>query len=234
MRSRARSCSLIRASSASAVGRWSRTLALRIVAYRSGALADLTGLVNITKAAKSGDGVAIAESASQLKTLTALGGLVDVEIADPRRRQGERALERHRVWREGRLQIRQRDASVDVVHARWAYFFGPGCEPGLAELDRVVRRGGSAFVIDNDATRSTFGAWFRRGYPTVDPQEVELYWTRRGWTRIPVDMGWRFESRADLEAVVRIEFTPEVAAEVLASHTGTEVDYAVNVWWRSW
>ena len=43
------------------------------------------------------------------------------------------------------------DASVDVVHARWAYFFGPGCEPGLRELDRVVRRGGTAFVIDNDA-----------------------------------------------------------------------------------
>ncbi|PVG82587.1 SAM-dependent methyltransferase [Nocardioides gansuensis] len=127
-----------------------------------------------------------------------------------------------------------RDASVDVVHARWAYFFGPGCEPGLAELDRVVRRGGSAFVIDNDATRSTFGAWFRRGYPSVDPQEVELFWIRRGWTRIPVDMGWRFESRADLEAVVRIEFGPEVADEVLASHAGTEVDYAVNVWWRSW
>jgi SAM-dependent methyltransferase len=126
------------------------------------------------------------------------------------------------------------DASVDLVHARWAYFFGPGCEPGLAELDRVVRRGGSAFVIDNDATRSTFGAWFRRGYPSVDPQEVELFWTRRGWTRIPVDMGWRFESRADLEAVVRIEFAPEVADEVLASHAGTEVDYAVNVWWRSW
>ena len=26
------------------------------------------------------------------------------------------------------------DASVDVVHVRWAYFFGPGCEPGLREL----------------------------------------------------------------------------------------------------
>ena len=24
-------------------------------------------------------------------------------------------------------------ASVDVLHARWAYFLGPGCEPGLAE-----------------------------------------------------------------------------------------------------
>src|SRR3954452_13062212 len=40
------------------------------------------------------------------------------------------------------------DASVDVAVARWAYFFGPGCEPGLRELSRVVRRGGAAFVID--------------------------------------------------------------------------------------
>jgi len=121
-------------------------------------------------------------------------------------------------------------ASVDVVHARWAYFFGPGCEPGLAELDRVVRRGGTAFVIDNDPTRSTFGAWFRRGYPTVDPVAVERFWSTRGWTRTPVDIRWSFSSRADLESVVRIEFTPQVADEVLASHRGTEVDYAVNLW----
>lgn len=124
------------------------------------------------------------------------------------------------------------DSSVDVVHARWAYFFGPGCEPGLAELQRVVRRGGTAFVIDNDPTRSTFGAWFRRGYPEVDPPSVERFWSTRGWSRTPVDMRWSFSSRADLESVVRIEFTPEVADEVLAGHEGTEVDYAVNLWWR--
>jgi ubiquinone/menaquinone biosynthesis C-methylase UbiE len=122
------------------------------------------------------------------------------------------------------------DASVDVVHARWAYFFGPGSEPGLAELDRVVRRGGTAFVIDNDATRSTFGAWFRRGYPQVDPNAVERFWAGRGWTRTSLDLDWRFESRADLEAVVRIEFAPEVADAVLAEHEGTTVDYAVNLW----
>jgi len=126
------------------------------------------------------------------------------------------------------------DASVDVVHARWAYFFGPGCEPGLAELDRVVRRGGTAYVIDNDPTRSTFGAWFRRGYPEVDPVAVERFWSTRGWSRVPVDIRWSFGSRADLEAVVRIEFTREVADEVLAGHVGTEVDYAVNLWWRRW
>jgi len=122
------------------------------------------------------------------------------------------------------------DASVDIVHARWSYFFGPGCEPGLAELDRVVRRGGTAFVIDNDATRSTFGAWFRRGYPTVDPDAVERFWSVHGWTRTPIDIGWSFGTRADLESVVRIEFTPEVADEILAGHEGTEVDYAVNLW----
>jgi len=121
-------------------------------------------------------------------------------------------------------------ASVDVVHARWAYFFGPGCEPGLAELDRVVRRGGTAFVVDNDPTRSTFGGWFRRGYPEVDPDAVERFWSTRGWTRTPVDMGWSFSSRADLESVVRIEFKPDVAEAVLAEHDGTEVDYAVNLW----
>jgi ubiquinone/menaquinone biosynthesis C-methylase UbiE len=122
------------------------------------------------------------------------------------------------------------DASVDVVHARWAYF-GPGCEPGLAELDRVVRRGGVAMVIDNDGSRSTFGAWFRRGFPHLPvPQEIERFWTMRGWTLDRVDMGWRFESREDLEAVVRIEFKPDVAAEILRHHEGLEVDYAVNLW----
>jgi SAM-dependent methyltransferase len=124
------------------------------------------------------------------------------------------------------------DASVDVVQARWAYFFGPGCEPGLRDLARVVRRGGTAFVIDNDATRSTFGRWFRRGYPAIDPPAVERFWARQGWTRVPLDIDWRFDDRADLEAVVRIEFTPEGAAEILAEHSGTTVDYAVNLWWR--
>ena len=125
------------------------------------------------------------------------------------------------------------DASVDVVQARWAYFFGPGCEPGLAELDRVVRRGGTAFVIDNDGSRSTFGRWFRRGYPHLpSPDEVERFWSVRGWTRVPVDIRWAFDTRADFEQVVRIEFDAATAAAILAEHPATEVDYAVNLWWR--
>ncbi|WP_380170973.1 class I SAM-dependent methyltransferase [Kineococcus sp. DHX-1] len=119
------------------------------------------------------------------------------------------------------------DASVDVVHARWAYFFGPGCEPGLAELDRVVRRGGTAFVVDNDATRSTVGRWFATSLPSYDPVAVDRFFARRGWDVERLDVAWEFDSRADLEAVVRIEFTPRLADAFLAGHPGTRVDYAV-------
>jgi ubiquinone/menaquinone biosynthesis C-methylase UbiE len=124
------------------------------------------------------------------------------------------------------------DASVDVVHARWAYFFGPGCEPGLREVDRVLRIGGAAFVVDNDASRSTFGGWFRRAFPDHVAMAVERFWSGRGWTRAPVLTRWRFDRRADLEAVVRIEFAPALADRLLAEHPGTTVEYAVNVWWR--
>ncbi len=152
------------------------------------------------------------------------------------------AIARRRVRRIPQVQTLQGtaqriplpDSSVDVAHARWAYFFGPGCEPGLAELARVVRRGGTAFVIDNDPTRSTFGRWFRRGYPHLDPPEVvERFWSTHGWTRTPVDIRWSFADRSDFEAVVRIEFPGEAAEAVLAEHDGTEVDYAVNLWSRT-
>lgn len=123
------------------------------------------------------------------------------------------------------------DRSVDVVHARWAYFFGPGCEPGLAEVARVLRPGGTAFVIDNDATTSTFGRWFAREHPRYDPAAVERFWRRRGFHRERIAMRWQMETHADFEAVVRIEFSPSVAAAFLAEHPGREVDYAVNLWW---
>ncbi|MEV8374176.1 methyltransferase domain-containing protein [Kribbella sp. NPDC056861] len=126
------------------------------------------------------------------------------------------------------------DSTIDVMHARWAYFFGPGCEPGLAELDRVMRRGGTAFVIDNDGSRSTFGRWFREGYPKIKADEVEKFWISRGWQRTPLEMGWRFERREDLEAVVRIEFKPADAERFIAAHTGVEVDYAINLWSKTY
>jgi hypothetical protein len=66
----------------------------------------------------------------------------------------------------------------------------------------------------------------------VDAAAVERFWSRHGWSREPLDIEWRFTSRADLEAVVRIELDEQVAADALAGHLGTRVDYAVNLWWK--
>ena len=148
-------------------------------------------------------------------------------------RRRTRRLETVEVRLGSATQLPLPDRSIDWVQARWAYFFGPGCEPGLEELARVVRPGGHAFVIDNDPLRSsTFSTWFRRGYPDYEPQAVRSFWDSHGWDRVAVDMRWRFEAREDLEAVVRIEFPGDVADELLASHEGLEVDYAAAIWWR--
>lgn len=126
------------------------------------------------------------------------------------------------------------DSSVDVAHARWAYFFGPGSEPGLAELERAMRPGGTSFVVDNDPATSTFGGWFARGFPSVEARTVEAFWAVHGWSRERITTAWTFDSRADLEAVLRIELPTVVAEEVLAENPGiTEIDYAINLWWRS-
>ncbi|MFI6509562.1 class I SAM-dependent methyltransferase [Streptosporangium sp. NPDC050855] len=124
------------------------------------------------------------------------------------------------------------DASVDVAVARWAYFFGPGCEPGLAELSRVLRRGGAAFVIDVDAGRGAFGRWFSRSIPSYSARSVEEFWSRQGWQAAELDLNMRFERRADLEAVLRIEFTPAVAEQAIAETDGLEIAYPNVLRWK--
>ena len=164
--------------------------------------------------------------------------VVGVEPRQPlaalaRRRISALSLTSAAVLEGAAQQLPLADDSVEMVHARWAYFFGPGCEPGLTEVGRVLRPGGTAFVIDNDASRSTFGTWFRRAMPAYDPEAIERFWARQGWSRVSLDIRWSFGSRADFESVVQIEFAEALADEILAAHEGSGVDYAVNLFWRT-
>ncbi|MBG0826735.1 class I SAM-dependent methyltransferase [Planomonospora sp. ID67723] len=124
------------------------------------------------------------------------------------------------------------DASVDVAVARWAYFFGPGCEPGLAELSRLLRHGGAAFVIDIDPTRGAFGRWFSQSLPAYSTRSVESFWSRQGWSTQRLDLRMSFDRRADLEAVLRIEFAPAVAERAIAETPGLEIAYPNLLRWR--
>lgn len=115
------------------------------------------------------------------------------------------------------------DGSVDLAHARLAYFFGPGCERGLAEARRVLRPGGMLAVIDLDGTHAPYGHWLCAAAPRYRPAEVEAFFAAQGFDCRRVDTVWRFRERADLEAALRIEFTPEVAARAIAQTPGLTI-----------
>lgn len=142
-------------------------------------------------------------------------------VTRARRRLGPHPVARVLCGRAQRLPLP--DACADLVHARVAYFFGPGCEPGLAEARRVLRRGGTLAVIDLDGTHPPYGEWLCAAAPRYRPAAVEAFFAAQGFDCRRVDTVWRFSDRRDLEAALRIEFTPRVAAEAIAQTQGLTI-----------
>jgi SAM-dependent methyltransferase len=126
------------------------------------------------------------------------------------------------------------DASVDVIHARFAYFFGPGREAGVAEALRILRPGGALVVVDNDYRWGDFAALLRAGLVargTVDPAAVDRFWRQAGATGFDVRSSWRFATPAQLAAVLRIELPRDVADGWLAAHPGAVgLSYGYRLW----
>jgi SAM-dependent methyltransferase len=130
---------------------------------------------------------------------------------------------RARVLHGSAEQLPLADRSVDVVHARFAYFFPPGCDAGLAEVMRVLRPGGTLVVIGNDLRSGEFAELLRAAQGALVPgggAQTDAWWAARGADRITVRSRWRFTSRADLEAVLRMEFPLPVADPWLAARPG--------------
>ena len=129
-----------------------------------------------------------------------------------------------------------RDQSVDICHSRFAYFFAPDCLPGLHELARVMRPGGTAFIIDNDLVNGTFAQWLQQApyYKSATASEVSQFWREQGYTEQSIPSEWRFKQREDLEKVVRLEFGADLGTHLLARHEGLQISYHFKMYYRTY
>ncbi|MFD1814298.1 class I SAM-dependent methyltransferase [Rhodococcus gannanensis] len=121
------------------------------------------------------------------------------------------------------------DRSVDVAHARTAYFFGPGCGPGISEAMRVLRPGGTLVVVDLDATVGEYGEWMRADLPHYDPAAVESFFAAQGFDLTRVVSRWEFPDRRALRAVLGIEFGPRVAERAFGQVPGLSIDVGYRI-----
>ena len=125
------------------------------------------------------------------------------------------------------------DASVDVMHARFAYFFPPGTEAGVTEVLRVLRPGGQLVVVDNDYRWGEFARLLASSAarpPRETAAAVDAWWRERDARRQEVRSELRFASRGDLAAVLRIELPEAVAISWLRRHpasTGLTYGYVL-------
>lgn len=126
--------------------------------------------------------------------------------------------------------------SVDVVHARFAYFFPPNGDAGLTEVLRALRPGGSLVVVDNDYRWGEFATLLAASAPKDGPgtkgraELTDAWWRDRGAARREVRSSWSFDRRSDLDAVLHIEFPAPVADTWLARNpaaTGLTYGYVL-------
>lgn len=150
------------------------------------------------------------------------------------RRCAELGLGNVSVMHGSAAEIFLADRCVDFCHCRFAYFWPPDCEPGIRELQRIMRPGGAAVIIDNDYENGLFGSWLmRRTYrEKLSQPEKERFWASHGFSLRRVSTCWRFDSREDLESVVRLEFGAKLGDDVLAEHSGLEVEYVYCLYHR--
>lgn len=137
------------------------------------------------------------------------------------------------------------DAIADVIHARFAYFFGPesggvqSCLPGVREAQRLLRPGGVFFVIDNALTSGQFAGLIRQhGYiPSHDgvaeQAERDAFWAELGFRKHTVESWWNARDPWMLRRVVSMEFKPEYVDAIMEQMVGARCSYHYDVYWWS-
>jgi len=127
------------------------------------------------------------------------------------------------------------DDLIDFAYARFAYFWGEGCEKGLDEVFKKLKSGGTFVMIDNNLERGTFGKWVKKSFNFSDEHQssVEKFWKDNGFELKVIDSEWKFKNREDLESVLKIEFPKELYNQIVKEHKGLSIDYTFNLYYKT-
>ncbi len=121
--------------------------------------------------------------------------------------------------------------SVDIVHARWAYFFGEGAEKGLAAVMNILKPGGVFIAIDNSWRSGDFAKLLKAstgGNSDYSPDPTDRWWKENGVTRIEIsNAGWSTKNASELASILSIEFPKPVVDSFLNHHEGAYLSYAI-------
>jgi SAM-dependent methyltransferase len=118
--------------------------------------------------------------------------------------------------------------SVDVAYATWTYFFGPGSEPGLGEVERVVRPGGDIVVVQNYGHDELSQLWTPE---EAECEEWPAWFAEHGFACEIVETEWRFQAAEEAKAVLGFLWGEGAEAPVRESGR-VEFGYKVAVYHR--
>ena len=137
-----------------------------------------------------------------------------------------------------------RDECVDVVHSRFAYFFGPerpatgarSCVPGIYEATRILRPDGHFFIVDNclvsgDFARILSGYGYSRGHAERMQQENDDFYASQGFRYTTVESKWAAHDRASLRRVMAMEFGAESVDAIMRELPGSRLSYHYRLYY---
>ena len=124
------------------------------------------------------------------------------------------------VWVRGLAQaVPLRDNSMNAAYATWAFFFAgiDDLDIGLAELERVVHKGGKIAIIDN-AGNDEFCSYAKHSIAADF-----AWWHERGFTSTIINTAFEFESLDEAHTMMRFYFGDDVISNI----TSTSIEYKV-------
>lgn len=165
--------------------------------------------------------------------------IVALDISEAMLRKAQELLETEVVTTSGLVEADHRclplqSATSDVVLAGWSLCYlvswyaktwREELQRGLAEIERVLRSGGSVVLIETLGT----------GHTTPEPPEAlrpyYAYLEARGFQKQWVRTDYRFASLEEAETLTRFFFGSELAVEVRARGDAT-LPECTGIWWR--